>query len=110
MATEERLNAGIQELAGAISVKVSTGALIRRMERLRDFDHDDEDVELTRRLDAEGKTWGWSSDNKIVIVNPDECEHNPKMLYSWMANDGVLVVCCRACKQVLRGGVENGIS
>lgn len=39
---------------------ISTGNLVRRMERAPDFGYDDEQVELSRRLREQGKTWRWS--------------------------------------------------
>jgi len=38
---------------------VSTKALIRRIEKAPDFGYDEEACELSRRLKAVGKTWGW---------------------------------------------------
>lgn len=46
---------------------VSTDALIRRIERAPDFGYDDEAVELTRRLRAEGKAWRWASDTRVEV-------------------------------------------
>lgn len=36
--------------------------LIRRMERKGDFQTDDEEVELSRRLGAQALNWRWSDD------------------------------------------------
>lgn len=49
---------------------LSTAALCKRMQRSTTFDYNDEAVELTRRLKAEGKAWRWSDDPdhpKVVI-------------------------------------------
>ncbi|MFI8696739.1 hypothetical protein [Dietzia maris] len=65
------------ELAEAIAQKfrgVTTSELIRRMETAEDFGYDDEEVELTRRLADEGKTWRWSEDffNPRVVIEGGE--------------------------------------
>lgn len=36
-----------------------------------------------------------------------ECQHNPADLYSWKATDGVMVVCCKACKKILSGATPE---
>lgn len=61
------------ELEAEIQAKlghISTGNLVRRMERLPDFAYDDEQVELSRRLREQGKTWRWSESftNPQVII------------------------------------------
>lgn len=57
--------------------RMRTKALIRRMEQAGDFNYDDEQVELSRRLSAEGYAWKWSRDfyNPHVIVYKLEEEH-----------------------------------
>ena len=35
-----------------------------------------------------------------------ECKHPPSRLYSWIAYDGTIVVCCLECGEVLRGGAN----
>jgi hypothetical protein len=50
--------------------KMSTSALVRRMERAPDFGYDDEATELTQRLEREGKIWRWAgSDIEIYTSN-----------------------------------------
>lgn len=51
------------ELEAKVQAKlghISTGNLVRRMERAEDFSTDDEEIELTRRLREQGKDWRWS--------------------------------------------------
>ena len=48
------------------------GQIMRRMEAAPDFGYDDEAYELNRRLGAVGLTWRWSSQNKVLIYDPEE--------------------------------------
>lgn len=54
--------------------KLSTEALVARMNRAPDFGYDDEAVELNQRLAAEGKAWRWSSDFFHPVVEIYEVE------------------------------------
>lgn len=65
----QALEAKVQSALGGIA----TSALVRRMESARDFEYDDEAVELTRRLREEGKTWRWSDDyfDPRVVIEGD---------------------------------------
>ncbi|NDZ93320.1 hypothetical protein G3I13_01915 [Streptomyces sp. SID6673] len=67
------------ELEAAIQVKlghISTGNLVRRMEKAQDFSTDDEEIELTRRLREQGKAWRWSESftypQVIIFDLPEE--------------------------------------
>lgn len=48
------------------------GQIMRRMEAAEDFAYDDESFELSRRLGAVGLSWRWSSQNKVLIYDPEE--------------------------------------
>ena len=48
------------------------GQIMRRMEAAPDFGYDDEAYELNRRLEAVGLSWRWSSQNKVLIYDPEE--------------------------------------
>ena len=48
------------------------GQIMRRMEAAPDFGYDDEAYELNRRLSLVGLTWRWSSQNKVLIYDPEE--------------------------------------
>lgn len=67
-----RLEAEIQAKLG----HVSTAALVRRMERAPDFGYDDEQIELSRRLREQGKTWRWTQDfhNPRIVVEGTDTE------------------------------------
>lgn len=68
------------ELEAEIQAKlghISTGNLVRRMERAQDFAYDDEQVELSRRLREQGKTWRWSdsfTNSKVIIYEAGDGE------------------------------------
>ncbi|MBM4646560.1 hypothetical protein GS464_29535 [Rhodococcus hoagii] len=66
LALEEKIQAALGHVA--------TSALIRRMETAQDFGYDDEEVELSRRLREQGKTWRWSDDfyNPRVVIEGGE--------------------------------------
>lgn len=42
-------------------IHYGTEHLIQRIEKAPDFGYDDEEIELSRRLRAEGKTWKWDN-------------------------------------------------
>lgn len=56
---------------------VTTARLIQRMEKASDFGTDDEEIELSRRLKEQGKTWRWTRDMfnpRIVVIDLGEVE------------------------------------
>lgn len=58
---------------GETQMNLSTAALVRRMNSAPDFGYDDEAVELTRRLGAEGRDWRWSgsyTSPRVEIYSP----------------------------------------
>ena len=48
------------------------GPIMRRMEAAPDFKYDDEAYELNRRLGEVALAWRWSSQNKVLIYDPEE--------------------------------------
>lgn len=50
----------------------SDNELIRRIEVAQDFEYDDEQYELNRRLGARGLTWAWNGDVIEVIEQGGE--------------------------------------
>lgn len=45
----------------------SDAELIRRIEVAQDFEYDDEQYELNRRLGARGLTWAWDG-NRVEVI------------------------------------------
>ncbi|MCT2077442.1 hypothetical protein [Dietzia cinnamea] len=77
MKEKPTFNQGREALDQAVEQKflgIATSALIRRMEKAEAFGSDDEEVELTNRLAAEGKTWRWTGDffNPRVVIEGGE--------------------------------------
>jgi len=65
-------DASLVQAVAAKLARLSTSALIARIERAADFGYDDEAVELTERLFRKGSTWRWSQDLRgetIVVEN-----------------------------------------
>lgn len=72
------MNDGLSDLQRSVQTKfahLSDRELIARMQHAPDFGYDDEEVELTRRLGAQGLKWRWGGDffrPSIEVYKPED--------------------------------------